>query len=1405
MTTAKNIDTYLASADSLRFKLWLIIGKNLQKKDRISTYLKSLGYTLVDVGSELSELTQELSQTDEPDYDLGEKIKAWFFSKPDKLILTNASILYHDVFLGISPVGAFKYNARSKNCVLFLEDEQMIGNRIYHGKVGSDEFYDKDINEVLKTQIEEIDDDVIDAAAEPITDYTKLTSPDAIGHLFNYTVIKDVIDIDTDLKVKNQRKDLISSYIISEGLDQQIIDFFENLSKPNHKAVKIVGNYGSGKSHLIAFLVTVVNNPEFRYLIQNNRVRNVAEKINRSFFTVQFELQPIAADLSTLFFYNLEKQLKQAYNLDIPKFGNHILDIKEHLSHIISLLKEKEPKKGLFVIIDEVSDFIQSKESHNIKLAFQFLRVVAQVCQDEDLMFVTSMQEDIYSSPKLQNIAADEGRISERFQNIIIRREAVQNVIAQRIVPKTAQQRLDIETKLKPYATKIENIANKMEEYVDLFPFTPSLLMFFQELPFFEKRGVIQFAQNALKYRLNEPFPFFFSFERIFDLLESNPNQKNLEGVYDIIKVVNIIKQKIDTNIEDAKKVNALRIVKGLALYALWGKGQNGATAKELAELLLIIPVKGPFEAHIEVAMTVKKLREATDNFYLKVVQDEATGNHYFKLDPNVDGKDPEERIENEINAIGGDEDKQEAVIFDQIKEILSLEYYKNQPNTFHHECIWQSVKSYRRGLVVFNRKGQEIKELENVDYVINFISPFSQAKPVVYCANQLNIALQISSASNQSNIEFLKRIVAIKSLIEKNIMTSVMRKKLHEAIDGYTNTKGVKTPGIKERLTRVTQQISTVTLRGDKISVSQKLGKEYNNLHEAISNLAAKVFDAYFNDGFPEHPKYAQQLTSANISNSLTTIANEIVNANFTSLRAESKSFLNTLNLLNANGDPDLSQNKIIALILEKVAKAGTKVVDINKEIVQELVKSPYGLEPEIVHFLLVVLTTLGKVGLKAKGGDDIDITNIKEKFKNISQFENIVYVLKKEDLSYDFAHGLLNAMGLQGAKILLENTRNDAFKDYKRKVQDILNNLKDTERKVQDLVTKKDGYLNIVDLSAYFNKIKAIDWQALDINNFVKFNQLAHFQSQLPEMKTALGNLENLKDAINDYNQLTIGVNYMREAIDILRGNNPYLLDPLLSTKLTQLYDDTLTILKDFNRFIQRGERYPLQGKIAEFKKGYVNEFYYPAHERTIGKKIDWSPYEQYRKHPKFDAIWLLRNLECNAPSKITSKVQEWGDILKMRHLRVDIEALKRVPFNTESNFMKVVQNYDIIKTEAPKIETTLDTIYQEYSQTAINEVRLRANKLPLIKITEGYRQDIQSIIDSGEMPPIFNEGLMTAINKLFVDIKIVALKKEDVLDALFKKDELITVEQLREAFYSLENHIKQQNKGDIRLKLE
>lgn len=118
------------------------------------------------------------------------------------------------------------------------------------------------------------------------------------------------------------------------------------------------------------------------------------------------------------------------------------------------------------------------------------------------------------------------------------------------------------------------------------------------------------------------------------------------------------------------------------------------------------------------------------------------------------------------------------------------------------------------------------------------------------------------------------------------------------------------------------------------------------------------------------------------------------------------------------------------------------------------------------------------------------MDISNIKEKFRSLNMFENIIYATKKDDLSYDFAQNLLNALGLNGNMMLQEKHRNDAFAEYKKKVAEISKDIKDIDLLIQRLEAKSTSYLNVDSVKAKFDEIKAIDWAGLEINNHAKFN---------------------------------------------------------------------------------------------------------------------------------------------------------------------------------------------------------------------------------------------------------------------------------------------------------------------------
>jgi hypothetical protein len=1395
-----NLNTLLAQADALRFKLLAIVGRNDQKKNDIIQALELDGWTFIDVENELIDLHEQLkSNDDQDDVEIATKIKEWFLAKPNKLILANASILYHDLFLKISPVGAFKYNSRNKNCVLFLEDENKLGQRLYYGQMGKEDYYDREISDIVLIDIQEIldtytrKDQTINRIAEP-----DQLDQDAIGHLFTYHQIKDVVDIDADLKEIKAQRELVGSFIISDSLERQILEFFEDIEKPTHKARNIIGNYGSGKSHLVGFLTSLVEKPELAEAVSNEHVKSQVRQHEHPFLTVQFELQSGQVELKRWFYAKTRQQLKAKHDLDIPAFDPiQDFDDKENIAAIIEIVKHQFPSHGLLIVIDEISDFLSAKQKEGMKSDLQFLRVLGQVCQDQDFMFIGSMQEDVFTSPKFKDVASEIGRIGERFQNIIIHKEDIKKVISERIVPKSTSQKHQLEKRLSPFAEKIEAVGKNIDEYINMFPLTPFLIELFSDLPYFEKRGVIQFAMSEIRYILNQPFPYFITFDKIYDLLENNPNKRNLEEIYELSKSMSILLQKINL-LEDKYQKDAEKIVKGLAIYSLWNKREKGATSQELANNLMLLPQRKLFSSADNISLIIKKIREVTEGQYIKTHKDQSTGLEYFSFDAAT-GPDPEEKIIQKAAAVSDDELEHE--IFAQLREILEVEPFEGRSDVFKDECEWRSVKSFRRGLILFAQKGYRFQDLPLLDYAIIFVSPFADSFTERVAKNQLTIKLHIS---DPQNVELLKEIVAIKSLIAKNFQKTIMVRKLDGRINGAQQASPPIT-GFKYRLAKLITHFSECQLNGVSHSIKTVLGRERGSVLEIIEELKTALFDNEFNKSYPLHPSYSIQLSSRNIITSLNSIVSELVQGNFTNLGRTGSLFLDSLDLLDNQKFPDLSQSKIAQNTLDIIKSKNEQVTDIEKDVVIPLHDSDYGLEPPIVHFYLALTTILGKTYLQLKGGERIDINNIKEKLKSLASFETIAYVRMHESGSYENAVKMLNALGLNGSQMNIEKQRFTAFREYKEKIHSIRQNINDVSASIEILQQKPQIYIDLDAVSITFTGINEIDWPTLDINNHMQFAAIKNASNLSNKIVLRLKDLNELTDALDDYSTIIHdGILYMNDAIDMLEKNSILVTDAQKKKSLIDIRAEVLLICSDFSTFFDRSQRNPVKGKIQQFKKIYIFDLYIPTHAKYVGPKLNWSILNTYPNLDEFKKISLLSKLTCINDAEFNQRVISWNDVKTYRCTHSDLEHSLSSVVRCQKCLFPSRQNYQRIPQVLDSIQDDIVTWLEIYQEQALKEIRAYRDNVQYLNA--GEKQLINAILENQELPRVFTAQTVQTINKLFKEIDIVEIDDHEILTALFPDNQMTTVEELRKRFFTLEKQLVQnKQESEIRIKLK
>jgi ABC-type cobalamin/Fe3+-siderophores transport system ATPase subunit len=210
-----------------------------------------------------------------------------------------------------------------------------------------------------------------------------------VRELLNFEKIKEVIDIDA-ISDKQAR---VEKYVISKDMQEYLAHLIADINAPQHKAAQIVGGYGSGKSHLLAFLISILTEPDLRQYIQDKELRELAQQIKRDFVIIHWELQPNDVDLSQYFYFEVTSQLASKYAIDFDFKTEGVVDHKKNILDLLDKIKADDPSRGLVVIMDEISDFIKQKDKEKITRDMQFMRVLGQVAQSSDFTFIGAMQE----------------------------------------------------------------------------------------------------------------------------------------------------------------------------------------------------------------------------------------------------------------------------------------------------------------------------------------------------------------------------------------------------------------------------------------------------------------------------------------------------------------------------------------------------------------------------------------------------------------------------------------------------------------------------------------------------------------------------------------------------------------------------------------------------------------------------------------------------------------------------------------------------------------------------------------------------------------------------------------------------------------------------------------------------
>lgn len=1165
-----------------------------------------------------------------------------------------------------------------------------------------------------------------------------------IKDLIQFAEIKDVIDIDSDIDTYDGQKTIVSDYIVSKRLKESVRKIISNISKPKSKSILIIGGYGSGKSHLLAWIVSLLENEDLVEYISDNELKSeFDEELNRKFAVVQFELQPSSASLSEFFFDRVEQQLEEKYNIKIPSFtSTGPEDFKKDLNEIVSIIKGKDPKMGFVVIIDEISDFLKQKSKEEITRDLQFLRILGQVSMKNDFRFIGSMQEHVFSNPKFVDQAENFGRVSERFLQITISKEDIKEVISKRILKKSNKQKSELESLLSNYKEKFPPINTNPDAFIDIFPIHPYVIKIFDELPYFHKRGVIQFSMEKVSQILYEEFPKFITYEAVFDEINSKHTLRNLDNIISIVDAVETLDTKIDT-LPERDQEDALKLVKALGILAIYGKTKlNGATPEELANTLLIL--SEGMDSKDKIAVLLNRVRTAANGQYIVKDKD------YYYLD--VAGVDYEAIIERKIaGGIPQGMEDEEFLKLIKYSDLINSDRDESYIRTFTDSCAWSDKKSFRLGSLIYDDNSENVTKGE-YDFNLVVLSPYKNRSKLSSSKNTGILSIGINDELN----DILKRLAAIRLLISENFEKTVMNKLF---IESEKDAKKLILNMFLE---------SNIEIAGESKKIKSVIPKEPDNFNEFFHDLKEKLFNDYFTEKYPKYPKFLNQLAHNNIKGEVEDTITSLTQKGESALFSNTKNMLVALGLLNIDGYIDTSNSIYSTRITEKLQENKGKNVSVE-ELLERLSSSPFGLDKELIQLILVVLTYNGEINLRKKGGGTITSSDLAVIFKSgLRTFENIPYAIIDDGPDIDKLSKLFRALDLNPGLIRDKKEISKALQEFRTKILEIKEDIEVVNNALSEISLKTDPIINLSELE---EKIALIDEFPLEKLYSVKtandFKKIEDLGDEAENIKGKIELIRNIKGLITDYNEFIFkDYSYVKNSLKWMK-DYPNIFSE--SDKTTQEdLEKEISLLLEINALLNSENRRMLKGKLQQYKMRY-STLYFSKHEKTIGQDIKWQKLEDINQNPEMKRLRNMKTITGINALRLNKMDEE---IISLSHSKCN--QLKEEQLHDTNyycpwcKFPLNLKGIDNINQEIDILEESIDEISKEWTTTILDDVEAYKDNIELLSTED--QNIITEIKDKQDLPQDINQDVISALNNLFKQIEPVKINPNSFIEFIF-----------------------------------
>lgn len=539
---------------------------------------------------------------------------------------------------------------------------------------------------------------------------------------------------------KDRAARLISTYVISDRMADVILHRMLPAihldASSTGRGLFIVGNYGTGKSHLMSLITAVAEHEDLRSLVGHPAVVDGLKAIAGKFIVVRQETGATDMLLRNAVLGKLEKQLAAlGVEYHFPPMSEAASN-KELLVEMMQVFKQRYPGKGLLIALDELLDFLRARSDKDLVLDLNFLRELGEACELEPLRFITGIQEALFDNPRFQFAADSIRRVRARFDQVSIVREDIAFVVSHRLLVKTEQQRRQVRAHLEKFTPLYAEMAERLDQYIELFPVHPAYLEKFERVTIGERRDLLKALSQQMTGMLSREIPTdqpgLIAFDAYWRMLSDDPVYRTIPEVRSVQDKARVLSDRV-RQAQDMKGYAeaALRIIDGLALQRLTlGDiyAPIGLTPSELRDqLCLYLPIPEE-DADFLLATVETVLKEISRTVSGQFITHSGENDQYYldlKKDIDYDALIDQRASTLEPTVL-------DRYYFEVLARALELTEASYVPGfrIWQREIPWAGHGISRQGYIFLGAPNERSTAHPERDFYLHFLAPFGNGKP---------------------------------------------------------------------------------------------------------------------------------------------------------------------------------------------------------------------------------------------------------------------------------------------------------------------------------------------------------------------------------------------------------------------------------------------------------------------------------------------------------------------------------------------------------------------------------------------------------------------------------------------------------------------------------------------------